>query len=125
MAKKSNSSQTEEIPFDVFPDEAAEEPTTATAPEPPPKESKTLQDVVGLNVDMSSLSLDNRQKLASALEHLCKMFHDAQCEQIGGRRFWGYVEIHVPFEGGVASEVSASRFARDKVQRIGRNELNR
>lgn len=58
---------------------------------------------------------NNLQKRDAAHQHLDELADQAEGLQIGGRSFYGFVEIHIRYENGFAQEVTASRFARDRV----------
>ena len=59
------------------------------------------------------------QLIDAAVKHLTRMFKEAESEQIDGRKFHGFIELHIPFSGGNATEIRASRFDRDRVVRDG------
>jgi len=61
-----------------------------------------------------SRSEANATRLKAAHQHLDRMFADAEDEQIDGRRFWGRIVLEIPFEGGSAQQILASKLAVDR-----------
>lgn len=77
--------------------------------------SGTMEPPNGHDAAQPRAAPNNAQKRDAAHAHLDKMLDEAEGEQIGGRAFFGFVEIHVEYQDGFAQEVRASRFARDRV----------
>lgn len=68
----------------------------------------------------ATLSRNNSEKLAAAIEHLKAEFYRAAGLQIGGRKFYGRTIIEVVWENSEAQEIRPEISARDRVVRSGR-----
>ena len=65
------------------------------------------------------LTPNNAKKLDAAQNWLERLFLMAQCQQIDGRKFHGWVEVRVKIEAGVAVFIGSGLYCQDRVVRDG------